>query len=361
VSGAARPDPGRQQDALAASRSAAGPPATDPARAAITPLAVAARAAGSQQVILLLVWIGMVVGFTIANSIFFSTAVFSNILADWGPTILIAVGETFVIISGGIDLSVGAVVGFSGVVAAFVMQDLTNANQGSAETLIVGLLVALGVGLGIGLINAILVTKAKLVPFVATLATLAAASGMSIVLTGGAPIAGGPADAITLSTPRLGPFSSPVIVVIALVLILGLFLHKARFGRYTYAIGSNAFAARAAGINVSRHLTRVYALSGALAGLAGMFFYLRLGSGAPTSGAGAELDAIAAVVIGGVALSGGVGQMAGTVLGALILNTVTSGLIIVGVAPNWKQVVVAILIASAVSLQGLRRGARSQT
>ena len=142
--------------------------------------------------------------------------------------------------------------------------------------------------------------------------------------------------------------------MVAVVIAAGLFLHQARFGRYTYAIGSNPFAARAAGINVQRHLTKVYLLSGLLAGLAGMFLYLRLGSGAPTSGAGAELDAIAAVVIGGASLSGGVGRMTGTLLGALILTTVTSGLIIIGVAPNWKQVVVAILIATAVSVQALR-------
>jgi ribose transport system permease protein len=152
----------------------------------------------------------------------------------------------------------------------------------------------------------------------------------------------------------LGPFSIPDLIVIALVTVLGLFLHKARFGRYTYAIGSNTFAARVAGINVNRHLTKIYAVSGLLAGLAGMFFYLRLGSGAPTSGASAELDAIASVVIGGALLSGGVGKMFSTVLGALILTTVTSGLIIIGVAPDWKKVVVALLIALAVFAQGLR-------
>jgi ribose transport system permease protein len=131
-------------------------------------------------------------------------------------------------------------------------------------------------------------------------------------------------------------------------------MHKARFGRYTFAIGSNAFAARSAGINVNRHLVKIYALSGFLAGIAGMYFYLRLGVGSPTSGQNGELNAIAAVVIGGASLSGGVGKLMGTALGSLILVTVTSGLIIIGVAANWNQVVVAILIAAAVFSQGLR-------
>ena len=312
----------------------------------------------NQQVILLLVLVAMVVLFTTKNSIFFSVDVFGNILLDWGPVVLIAIGETFVVISGGIDLSVGANLGFSGVIAAYVMQDMTSGGHGETITLIVGTVVAAGVGTGVGLLNALLINKARLVPFIATLATLGAAGGMSIVLTGGAPIGGGPASAISLSVPWLGPLSTPGIIVVGVVVVAGLFLHKARFGRYTYAIGSNSFAARAAGINVRRHLAKVYALSGLLAGLAGMFLYLRLGSGAPTSGPGAELDAIAAVVIGGASLSGGVGRMTGTVLGALILTTVTSGLIIIGVAPNWKQVVVAVLIAAAVSVQGLRVASR---
>jgi ribose transport system permease protein len=234
------------------------------------------------------------------------------------------------------------------------MKDMTKAGYGESLTLFAGLLVCMGVGVVVGLVNAFLINKARLVPFIATLATLGAAGGMAIVLTGGAPIGEGPPSAITLSVPWLGPLSTPIIVVLVVVVLCWFFLHKARFGRYTYAIGSNSFAARAAGINVQRHITKIYVLSGVLAGLAGMFFYLRLGSGAPTSGKGMELNAIAAVVIGGAALSGGVGRVSGTVLGALVLTTVTSGLIIIGVNPNWNQVVVAVLIAVAASVQSLR-------
>lgn len=313
---------------------------------------------GSQQTILFLVLIGMIVLFSLLNPVFFSTGVFGNILLDWGPVALIAVAETFVVISGGIDLSVGATLGFAGVIAAYAMQAFTGAGLPDGFSIFLGTLVAAGVGVGVGFINALLINRAHLVPFIATLATLGAAGGMSIVLTGGAPIGNGPQSAIALSVPWLGPLSWPGIVVVIVVIIAGLYLHKSRFGRYTFAIGSNPFAALAAGINVKRQLTKIYVLSGFLSGLAGMFLYIRLGSGAPTSGAGNELDAIAAVVIGGVALAGGIGRMAGTVLGSLILATVTSGLIIIGVEPNWKQVVVAVLIAAAVSLQALRSNGR---
>jgi len=238
------------------------------------------------------------------------------------------------------------------------MEGMTNHNVGQNSTLIVGFLVTLGVGLIVGIINALMITKAKVVPFIATLVTMGAGAGLSIVFTGGDPIAGGPAKAISLSVPDFGPFSRPGLVVLLIVSLLGIFLHKARFGRYTYAIGSNAFAARAAGINVNRHLAKIYILSSLLASCAGYYFYLRLGSGAPTSGQGGELQAIAAVVIGGAALSGGIGNFFGTALGALILTTVTSGLIIINVAANWDQVAVALLIAAAVLLQQYRNRVR---
>jgi ribose transport system permease protein len=313
---------------------------------------------GNQQILLLTVLVVMVAFFTSRNSVFFSNAVFGNILSDWSPVVLIAIGETFVIISGGIDLSVGSTVGVSGVVGALTMESMTNHNLGQNFTLFVGLLATVGVGLLVGIINALMITKARVVPFIATLVTMGAGAGLSIVFTGGDPIAGGPAKAISLSVPDFGPFSRPGLVVVVVISALGLILHKARFGRYTYAIGSNNFAARAAGINVNRHLAKIYILSSVLASLAGYYFYLRLGSGAPTSGQGGELQAIAAVVIGGAALSGGVGNFFGTVLGALILTTVTSGLIIINVAANWDQVAVAILIAAAVLLQQYRNRVR---
>jgi ribose transport system permease protein len=310
---------------------------------------------GNQQIVLFLVYLAMVAFFTWRNHIFFSTAVFGNILADFGPIALIAAGQMYVIVSGGIDLSVGYNLGFCGVVSALAMRNLTTHGWGANATLVLGVLVAVATGTCVGLINAFLINRAKLVPFISTLITLGACAGLSIVFTGGGPVGGGPSNAIRLTVPFLGPLSRPVLVVLVVVSIAGLFLHLSRFGRYTFAIGSNSFAARGAGINVTRHITKVYALSGFLAGLAGFYFYMRLGAGAPSTGAGNELDAIAAVVIGGAALTGGFGRMAGTMLGVLMITTVTSGLIIIGIAPNWKRVVVAILIAIAATVQSLRK------
>jgi ribose transport system permease protein len=151
-----------------------------------------------------------------------------------------------------------------------------------------------------------------------------------------------------------------VLMMIVVTTVVGLFLHKSRFGLYTYAIGSNAFAARAAGINVKSQIAKIYMVSGALSGFAGFYAYIRLGSGSPSSGNGMELYAIAATVIGGASLMGGIGRMWGTALGTLILFTVQSGLLMTGVATDWKQIIVAILIAAAVAVQTLQKknGAR---
>lgn len=198
----------------------------------------------NQQALLLLVLLAMVAFFTSQNHIFFTNAVFGNIISDWSPIVLIAIGETFVIISGGIDLSVGSTVAVSGVVAAFAMRNLTTHGSSPTTTLLIGLAVAAGIGFLVGAINAFLITKTNVVPFIATLVTMGAGSGLAIVFTGGGPIGGGPDEAIRLSVPKVGPFSYPGLVIVLIVIALGLFLHKARFGRYTYAIGSNEFAAR---------------------------------------------------------------------------------------------------------------------
>ncbi len=314
----------------------------------------------NQNSILLAVLIALAIVFTLAEPKFLSTATASNILTDWGSVVLLAAGQTLVIISGGIDLSVGGILAISGVTSAWVMAnvlglDITTTGSAAHQALLVGAIVSVTTGLIVGLVNAFLITKLKIVPFVATLSTMGATLGFAIILSDGMPI-GGPNDWALISpiNPEWMPLSWAVIGVLIIVTIVGLFLHKSRFGLHVYAIGSNVFAARAAGINVERHLTKIYALSGALAGLAGFYVYLRLGAGSPSSGVMRELDAIAAVVIGGASLMGGVGRMIGTALGALILFTVQSGLIMAGVAPDWKKVVVAVLIAAAVAAQAIR-------
>ena len=308
-----------------------------------------------QQAILIYVLIAMVLVFTALNPTFFSIGVFGNILVSWAPIALISVGELFVVITAGIDLSVGSVITISGVVAAFAMAGLTKAGVPDPLSITIGAIVALSIGLLVGFINAALINIVGLVPFIATLVTLGAGAGLALVLTKGGPVGGGPSSAIGLSTPTIGPFSWPIIAVIIIVAVAGLFLHKSRFGLYTYAIGGSEFSATAVGISVARHLAKVYALSGLLAGAAGMILYFTLGSGSPTSGVSDELSAIAAISIGGASLYGGTGKIGGTVVGSLILLTVTSGLVIVNIDPNWNQVVVAILIAVAVGIQTARQ------
>jgi ribose transport system permease protein len=308
-----------------------------------------------QQFILIVVLVLLVVIFTAINPVFFSISAAGNILVQWAPIVMIAVGELFVIVTGGIDLSVGSTLTLTSVVAAFAMAGLTGAGWADGPTLVVGAIVALATGALVGAINALLINVAKLVPFVATLATLGAGAGTALVLTKGGPIAGGPPSANGLSsTINNGLFSWPVIFVIVILIVTGLFLHRSRFGRYTYAIGGNSFAATASGISVKKHLSKVYVLSGIFAGSAGFILYLQLGSGSPSAGTSDELSAIAAVVIGGASLAGGFGKIGGTILGALILETVYSGLTIINIDPNWNQVAVAILIAAAASLQALR-------
>jgi ribose transport system permease protein len=272
------------------------------------------------------------------------------------------------VISGGIDLSVGATVSLSTVTAGWVMVkglglDATIKGSDAWGPIALAGLVAILTGLAVGAVNATLINYFKIVPFIATLSTFGAAAGFAIIISGGMPLQG-PQDFSLINpirSPGIDPkvfdtgLFSPMVLLMAIVAtIVGLFLHKSKFGLYTYAIGSNAFAARAAGINVKRHTAKIYLVSGALAGLAGFYAYVRLGCGSPTSGTGMELYAIAATVIGGASLMGGVGRMWGTALGTLILFTVQSGLLMSGIAPNWKQIVVAILIAAAVAVQTLQ-------
>jgi ribose transport system permease protein len=211
------------------------------------------------------------------------------------------------------------------------------------------------------MVNGLLITWLRLAPFIATLATMGATTGVALVISGGQQVTGGPPAGFTIgNTFYAGIVTLPVLVSFLTVVVLGLFLHYARFGRITYAIGSNAFAVRAAGVSINGHLMRLYTLAGVVAGLGGFVVYTRLGGGSPAADTNMVLNAIAASVVGGVSLFGGVGRMAGTVLGALIITSVLSGLIVLDVNPNWQQVVIGIIIAIAVALQ-TKRGTRRKS
>lgn len=305
-----------------------------------------------QEVLLLLVFLTMITVFTLLNSRFFTSQSFANVLQDWGPIMVIAIGQTYVVITAGIDLSVGSVMGLSGICGAMTIRTLTEHTSGPAPSLVAGILAALAVGALVGFVNGFLITKTQLAPFIATLATMATCAGLILVITGGLEVAGGPNVVYSIGGHvYLKVLTAPLIVAILIVALAWSQLHLTRFGRWTYAVGSSNFAARAAGVAVDRHLIKVYTLSGTLAGVAGMMVYFRLGSGSATTGRGAELTAIAAVIIGGASLFGGKGRMGGTLLGALIITSVLSGLILVGVEPNWQQVVIGLLIGIAVFAQ----------
>ncbi len=253
----------------------------------------------------------------------------------------------------------------SGVLAAQVMIAL-GGGAASASTagwwpILAGLAIGLLVGVGWGAVNGLLISLLDIPPLIVTLGTFGMALGLSDVITGGVDVSGIPAKLnTTIGAGSLGPI--PVLVVIAVVVtvVLGLVLHLTRFGRYTYAIGSNAEAVRRAGINVNWHLIKVYALAGLLAGLGGdlslAYFTTTAISGHVTD----NLTAISAVVIGGTSLFGGSGTMFGTVVGVFIPVVLASGLVIVGVQSFWQQVMIGAILIVAVYFDQLRRKARAR-
>ncbi len=316
--------------------------------------------AANQQFILFLVLVALMCFFDFHNTRFVGTGEFTNLLVDFSEAVLIAVAEMYVIFSGGIDLSVGSTIAVSGVVSAYAIQYLETHHFGEFPSLMVGTFACAGVGAAVGTINALLITKARLVPFVATLVTLSMGEGLALVFSKGATVGYDPAAGGWSST-GFWIFRWLTIMVLVLTLVLGIVLHFTRYGRYTFAIGSNPFAARAAGINVNRHVASVYVLSGVLAGLAGMVWYFNTSGGAPQNGIGNELYAIAAVVIGGVSLFGGTGRFTGIIIGVAILTVVQDGLVFINVSTNWNEVVVAGIIALAAIVQSLRPGMKRLT
>jgi ribose transport system permease protein len=277
-----------------------------------------------------------------------------NIATDAAVLLVLAVGLTFVIITAGIDLSVGAVLVFSGVVAAKLMNEIGGDNWG---VILAGLGVALASGLGWGLLNGFLVAKAKIPAFIVTLGTLGMALGSALLITGGVDQRDVPFKLIDTVGSGRAFDEIPYLVLIAAVvaLVFGVILAMTRFGRYTYAIGSNEEAVRRAGVNVDAHLVKVYAIGGTLAGLAGFMSLARFGTTTIGGHSTDNLDAISAVVIGGTSLFGGIGTIVGTVVGVFIPAVLRNGFVIVGVQPFWQQVAVGAVLIVAVYLDQLRR------
>ena len=269
-----------------------------------------------------------------------------NIGIQAATTAILAFGMTFVIVSAGIDLSVGSVAALSAMVAAKMFTDV---GLPGWITLIVGLLTGLAFGAISGIANA----YGKLPSFIATLAMLSVARGLTLVISGGRPTP--TADAINMLGGNLGPIPVPIIVLVIAGLLASFILNRTVVGRSMYVVGGNIEAARLSGIPVKRIQVLVFALSGLFAALAGMVIAGRLHSAGPQAASGYELDAIAAVVIGGASLSGGVGKISGTLVGALLLAVIRNGLNILNVSSFWQQVVIGLVIAVAVGIDVLRR------
>ncbi len=302
-----------------------------------------------------LVLIGLIAVFSFLQfEQFFTVSNARNIGTDAAVLLVVATGLTYVIITAGIDLSVGSVLVFSSVVSARMMNAVGGDNWG---VIIIGVLTGLAAGVAWGTLNGFLVTKAKIPSFIVTLGTLGMALGAALLITGGVDERDVPFKLVeTIGTGRLFD-QIPWLVVIAAVvaLIFGIILAQTRFGRYTYAIGSNEEGVRRAGVNVDRHLIKVYALCGALAGLAGALQLARFGTTSIAGNTTLNLDAIAAIVIGGTSLFGGVGTILGTVVGVFIPAVLRNGFVIVGVQPFWQQVAVGAVLIIAVYVDQLRR------
>lgn len=257
---------------------------------------------------------------------------------------VLACGMMFVIIAGGIDLSAGSVVALSGVVAAYLAQ-----MQGIP--IILPILGALGTGALIGLINGFGAAYAELPPFIITLATMSIVRGAALILSGGSPVFGLQEQFEGIAGISIANVIPILVLYFLLIAVFsGFILNKTVFGRHVYAIGGNSITAKVSGINVKSMLLRVYIICGVFSGIAGLLIASRTMQGSPTVGVGYEMDAIAAVVIGGVSMSGGSGKWYGTIIGALLLALISNGLDILGVSSNFQQIIKGIIIAVAVYL-----------
>jgi ribose transport system permease protein len=325
------------------------------------------RLAGSAFILLILA--GLLIAFSILEGrAFLSGDNFLNIAVDASELLLLAVGVTFVIITAGIDLSVGSILVLSSVIAAQTMVALSGTDQqvqnftypNQAVGIPVGIAAGLLTGLVCGLINGLLVTRLRLTPFIATLGTLGIFLGTAQILSGGTNVPYVPPAIQTHVGTRqlLGFLPVPIAIGLVVVVVAILLLHRTQFGRYTYAIGSNAEAARRAGIPVQGHLVRVYTGVGLLSGLAGFMSLAYFGTTTISGHSTDNLNANAAVVLGGTSLFGGVGSVFGTVIGVFIPAVLSKGFVIVGVQQFWQPVAISAVLVAAVWFDQVRRRSR---
>jgi ribose transport system permease protein len=266
----------------------------------------------------------------------------TNVLRQSTINLILSIGMTYVILTAGIDLSVGAVLALSTVVTADLLQ--------RGVPILPTVLLGLTLGGVLGMASGLLISRVKVPPFVATLGMMTVARGLALTYTQGRPITGLPDAFRYIGTGYLGPIPMPIIVAAVAFLAGYVLLTRTRMGMYIYALGNNPVAAHYTGIATSKYITFVYVLAGALAALAGMILVARLDSAQPTAGISYEFDAIAAVVVGGTSFAGGVGSLMGTLLGVLVISVLNNGLNLLNVSSFYQPVVTGVVIALALLL-----------
>jgi ribose transport system permease protein len=329
-----------------------------------TPVRLALAAFTRSWIFLFL--LGLIVYFSVTTpeNSFFATDNFKTIALDTSVVILLAIGQTFVIITAGIDLSVGGILLFSGVAGGLVMLELSGTSEQVASlqypndslAVPVGVAVTLACGTFWGCVNGLLVTRLRMPPFIVTLGTLGITFGAADLMTGGTNLVSVPTSfQENVGNGKILGIFVPVLIALGFVIAAHVVLRHTRFGRYTQAVGSNLEGSRRTGINVDRHIVKVYTLTGFLCGVAAMIDLARFGTMNLAAHNTDNLNSIAAVVMGGTSLFGGIGTIFGTVVGAFIPTVLQNGLIISAVNPFWQQVLVGAMIIVAVYIDQIRR------
>jgi len=302
--------------------------------------AVGALAARGRRLGTLAGLVGLGVLLTILTPDFLTVSNLLNVLQQTSINAIIAIGMTFVILSGGIDLSVGSLVALAGVALAFALQ--------AGAPIPLAILAGLAAGGAAGLVNGLLITRGKLPPFIATLGMMSVARGITLFWTDGRPVSGFDAAFRSLATGKVLMIPAPVLLTALLYVAAHFLLNRTRFGLYVYAIGGNEEATRLSGVAVRLHKAMVYVLAGLMSAVASVILTARLNSAQPIAGMMYELDAIAATVIGGTSLLGGSGTIGGTLIGALVMGVLRNGLNLLGISSFLQQVVIGLVIIAAV-------------
>jgi putative xylitol transport system permease protein len=302
-----------------------------------------------QQYGIILAFVVLCVILAFSNEYFLTPKNILNVVRQTSINGILALGMTLVILTGGIDLSVGSTLALAGIVAASMVRGLHAENAALAAA------AGLAVGAGVGLVNGLLVARLAVPPFVATLGMLSIGRGLTYIYSNGMPIPNLSKNFLWIGQGDITGIPIPIFFFLGVFVVLWVVLNKTTYGRYIYAVGGNEKGAKTAGIATKAIIVSVYVLCGIFAALAGLILTARTTSGLPQAGVSYELDAIAAVVIGGTSLSGGVGTIQGTLIGALIIGVINNGLDLLGVSSFYQQVVKGVIIIIAVLLDTARR------